>query len=318
MKSNQNSNSQELVNEVFEFDISEDGIGIRVDKYISDKLENHTRSYIQKLIEGEFIFVNDKKVKSNYKLRPDDHIKVSIPPRKEIEIKAEDIPIDIIYEDDDIIIVNKEKGMVVHPANGHYSGTLVNGLLHLYKDKLSTVGGDLRPGIVHRLDMDTTGILIVCKNDYAHMQIARQLKEHSVKRTYHAIVYNTFANQEGTISGPIGRHPVDRKRMSINHDNGKKAITHYKLIENLANNFAYVECNLETGRTHQIRVHMTSISHPIVGDKVYGPKNKRIKINGQMLHAKAVGFIHPTTNKYMEFEASLPEKFINLLNKFRL
>lgn len=303
----------------FEYIVNENEKGIRIDKYISSQLSDYTRSYIQKLIEKDLVYVNDQNIKSNYKLRLNDHIKVNIPLKEndDIEIKAENIPIDVIYEDNDIIIINKEYGMVVHPGPGHYTGTLVNGLLYHYKDNLSTINDDFRPGIVHRLDRDTTGILVVCKNNDAHISIARQLKDHSVKRIYHGIVYNAFNNTEGTIDAPIGRHPVDRKRMSINYDNGKNAITHYKLIENLQDNFAYVECSLETGRTHQIRVHMASISHPILGDKVYGPKNKRFKVKGQALHAKSIGFIHPSTNKYMEFEAPLPEAFNKLLNRLK-
>lgn len=304
---------------IFEFDIKENDAKVRIDKYLTDNLEDQTRSYIQKLIKEDLIFVNDQNVKANYKLRLNDHIAVNIPPSEIIEVKPEDIPLDIIYEDEDLVLINKGQGMVVHPSNGHYSGTLVNGLLYRYKDGLSTINGNLRPGIVHRLDMDTTGILIVCKNDIAHLSIAKQLKEHKVKRTYNAIVYNSFNNTHGIIDAPIGRHPIERTRMSINYENGKHAITHYKLIENLKNNFAYVECDLETGRTHQIRVHMESISHPILGDRIYGPKNKKYKLlYGQVLHARFVGFVHPTKHEYMEFEAPLPEYFMKLLKTLRV
>lgn len=301
--------------ESYELVIADSDKGIRIDKYIAKEFERYSRSFIQKLINENLILVNDQNIKSKYKLRLNDHIRVSIPPPEVIEIRAEDMALDVIYEDEDIIVINKERGIVTHPAAGHYSGTLVNGLLYHYQEELSTVNGILRPGIVHRLDMDTTGALIVCKNNHAHMSIAKQFKNHTVTRKYHAIVNNVFKHEEGTIDEPIGRHPVERKRMAINYDNGKKAITHYKVIENLNNNFAYLECSLETGRTHQIRVHMASICHPIVGDKVYGPKNRRIKTSGQALHARVIGFIHPTQDKYMEFIAPLPDNMNKLLSK---
>lgn len=314
-ESDKNSTNKSYSN--FEYKISEGDKGIRIDKYLSNKLEDYTRSYIQKLITNDLIIVNDQKIKSNYKLRLNDHIKVMVPPPLVYNIIGEDIPIDIIYEDDDIIIVNKDKGVVVHPAQGHYSGTLVNGLLYKYGDDLSTINGEMRPGIVHRLDMDTTGVLIVCKNNKAHMSIAKQFKNQSVKRIYHTIVYNAFDHEEGKVDAPIGRHPIQRTRMSINYDNGKNSVTHYRLIENMDNNFAYIECSLETGRTHQIRVHMASISHPILGDRVYGPRKGKFKLKSQVLHAKRLGFIHPSTNEYVEFEAPLPEYFNKLLKKLR-
>ncbi len=314
-ESDKNSTNKSYSN--FEYKISDGDKGIRIDKYLSNKLEDYTRSYIQKLITNDLIIVNDQKIKSNYKLRLNDHIKVMVPPPLVHNIIGEDIPIDIIYEDDDIIIVNKDKGVVVHPAQGHYSGTLVNGLLYKYGDDLSTINGEMRPGIVHRLDMDTTGVLIVCKNNKAHMSIAKQFKNQSVKRIYHTIVYNAFDHEEGKVDAPIGRHPIQRTRMSINYDNGKNSVTHYRLIENMDNNFAYIECSLETGRTHQIRVHMASISHPILGDRVYGPRKGKFKLKSQVLHAKRLGFIHPSTNEYVEFEAPLPEYFNKLLKKLR-
>lgn len=319
MNDNQDKKNRIKANRCFNLYIKEEDKDKRIDKFISDQLEDYTRSYIQKLIKEDLVFVNDHNVKANYKLSTDDHILIKMPPPQVIEVIAENIPLNIIYEDDEIIIINKEKGMVVHPANGHYTGTLVNALLYHYKDQLSSIGGKLRPGIVHRLDMDTTGVLIVCKNDESHIKIARQLKNQTVTRKYNAIVYNAFNKEEGTIDAPIGRHPINRKRMSINHDNGKEAVTHYKLIDNLSDNLAHVECSLETGRTHQIRVHMASILHPLVGDEVYGHKNKKKKFNtsGQALHARLVGFIHPTSNEYIEFEAPLPDYFIKLLNKYK-
>lgn len=299
----------------FELFVSDNDIGIRIDKYISDHLDNYTRSQIQKLIKDNFVYVNNNNVKANYKIRANDYIVINIQSQEVVVIKPENIDIDVIYEDDDLIIINKAKGVVVHPAAGHNSGTLVNGLLYHYKDQLSQINGDMRPGIVHRLDKNTTGALIVCKNDETHKSIAKQFKEKSVIRKYCAIVYNAFSQEEGIIDAPIGRHPVNRKIMAINHDNGRDAITHYKVIENLDHNFAYVECKLETGRTHQIRVHMSSILHPILGDDIYGPSKSRFKLDGQALHARVVGFVHPSYKKYMEFEAPLPDYFVKLINK---
>lgn len=294
---------------------SDNDIGMRIDKYITNYLDNYTRSQIQKLIKNGFVYVNNNNVKANYKVRANDYIVINIQSPEKIVIKPENIPIDVIYEDDDLIIINKAKGVVVHPAADHISGTIVNGLLYHYKNQLSQISGDMRPGIVHRLDKNTSGALIVCKNDEAHKSIAKQLKEKSITRKYCAIVYNAFSHEEGIINAPIGRHPVKRTKMSINYDNGRDAITHYKLIKNLEQNFAYVECKLETGRTHQIRVHMSSISHPILGDNVYGPSNRRFKLDGQALHARFVGFVHPSYKKYMEFEAPLPGYFVKLINK---
>ena len=223
-------------------------------------------------------------------------------------------PLDIVYEDQDVILINKPKGMVVHPAAGHYSGTLVNGLMAHCKDDLSGINGVLRPGIVHRIDKDTTGILIVCKNDMAHQSIAKQLYDHSITRKYHAIVYGNIKEEEGTVNAPIGRSLKDRKKMGIVMD-GKHAVTHYKVLKRLKKGFTYIECQLETGRTHQIRVHMASIKHPLLGDDVYGPKKSKYTLEGQCLHAKVLGFVHPRTGEYMEFEVPLPEYFEKLLNK---
>ena len=294
------------------FNIENDD-GARIDRFLSEEMPDMSRSRIQKLIKDEDILVNDKPVKANYRLSFDDRIEVKIPELKEPEIVAEDIPLDILYEDEDILIVNKPKGMVVHPAPGHYSGTLVNALMFHCKDSLSGINGVMRPGIVHRIDMNTTGSLIVCKNDSAHQSLADQLKVHSIKRVYEAIVHGNLKDDEGTINAPIGRHPIDRKKMSTHCKNGRNAITHYRVLKRFGN-FTYVSCELETGRTHQIRVHMASIGHPILGDDVYGPAKCPVKnLVGQTLHAKTLGIIHPRTQEYLEVNAPLPNYFENLL-----
>lgn len=296
----------------------EEFVGERIDKFLSCRLEEVSRSYIQKLIKEGHVSVNGKPVKANYKLGADDEICLEIPEAKEPDILPEDIPLDILYEDQDILVVNKPKGMVVHPAAGHYSGTLVNALMYHCKDSLSGINGVMRPGIVHRIDMDTTGSLLVCKNDEAHRILAEQLKEHTIRREYHAIVYGNLKDDAGTIDAPIGRHPVDRKKMSINHKNGKRAVTHYEVLERFGN-FTYIRCRLETGRTHQIRVHMASLHHPLLGDEVYGPSSKPpfSGLKGQVLHAKILGIHHPSTGEYMEFDAPLPQYFVDLLQKLR-
>lgn len=304
-----------MKDDILEIEVSNEEVGLRIDKYLSLNIEDLTRSYIEKLIGDKKVFVNEKLVKSSYKVQADDYIKVIVPAPVDLEVVPENIPLDIIYEDKDIIIINKAKGMVVHPASGHYTGTLVNGLLYHCKDELSGINGVMRPGIVHRIDMNTTGVIVVCKNDNAHQFISEQLKVHSITRKYHAIVYNTFKTESGRVDAPIGRHPVDRKKMAINNKNGKNAATNYRVINNLAGKYAYIECSLETGRTHQIRVHMASISHPLLGDDVYGPEKDSFHLEGQALHAKVLGFIHPTTKEYMEFVAPLPEYFTKLLDK---
>lgn len=303
--------------EIIDILVEEEDSGVRIDKYLSLMIEDLTRSYLAKLIQEGQVLVNNKSVKAGYKVLSGDSIKVLVPPPVDLEIAAEPLPLDIIYEDKDIIVINKEKGMVVHPANGHYSKTLVNGLLYHCREELSGINGVMRPGIVHRIDMNTTGVLVVCKNDKSHQFIAEQLKVHSITRKYHAICYNSFKEESGTVDAPIGRHPVDRKKMAVNYKNGKNAITHYKVLKNLGTKYAYVECSLETGRTHQIRVHLSSISHPLLGDTVYGPGKDSFHLEGQALHAKVLGFIHPTTNQYMEFEAPLPDYFVNLLEKLK-
>lgn len=299
---------------IHEIDVLESQAGIRIDKFLSDELPELSRSYIQKLIKDELITVNEKTVKANYKLDTGDLVVVEQPTLKEPDILAEDIPLEILYEDSDLLIVNKPKGMVVHPSAGHYSGTLVNALMYYCKDDLSGINGVMRPGIVHRIDMDTTGSLLVCKNDFTHQHIAEQLKEHSIKRIYHAIVHGVIKEEEGTIDAPIGRHPIERKKMSINHKSGKEAITHYKVIQRFQN-YTYIQCQLETGRTHQIRVHMASIRHPLLGDTVYGPAKCPFKLQGQTLHAKTIGIVHPRTGEYIEVDAPLPEYFSSLLKR---
>ncbi len=289
--------------------------GLRIDRYLSDREEDLSRSYLQKLLKEGGVLVNGKAVKSNYKVYSGDQIQLHVPEAVEPEILAEPMDLDILYEDSDIILINKPKGMVVHPAAGHYSGTLVNGLMDHCRGDLSGINGVMRPGIVHRIDMDTTGVLIVCKNDRAHNAIAEQLKVHSITRKYYAIVHGRIKEDTGTVNAPIGRHPTDRKKMSINEKNGKEAVTHYRVLQRF-DRFTYVECQLETGRTHQIRVHMASIGHPLLGDSVYGPAKAPFSgLQGQTLHAGVLGIIHPTTGAYMEFSSPLPEYFQTLLQK---
>ena len=299
------------------FLVSEEQADVRIDRYLSEACEELSRSYIQKLLKSGDVLVNEKPVKASYKVEYGDKIELEVPEAVEPEIEAEEMDLDILYEDEDVILINKPKGMVVHPAAGHYSGTLVNGLMAHCKDQLSGINGVMRPGIVHRIDMDTTGVLIVCKNDFAHNSIAAQLKEHSITRKYRAIVHGVIKEDEGTIDAPIGRHPVERKKMSINEKQGRRAVTHYRVLERFQK-FTYIECQLETGRTHQIRVHMASIHHPLLGDTVYGPEKCPYPLQGQTLHAGVLGFIHPRTGEYLEFSAPLPEYFQKLLRKFEL
>ena len=279
---------------------------MRLDKYLTEQFPEQTRSYLQKLIKDGEVLVNGKTVKAGYQLTKGDEVSVNIPEPKELDVEPQKMDLDIVYEDDDVILINKPKGMVVHPAPGHTTDTLVNGLLYHCKDNLSGINGVARPGIVHRIDRDTTGILIVCKNDMSHNSIAAQLKEHSITRRYRALVHGNVKNDTGTVEGPIGRHSVDRKKMSINERNGKPAVTHYTVLERFGN-YTLIECVLETGRTHQIRVHMTSIGHPLVGDEVYGPAKCPFKgLQGQCLHAMVLGFVHPRTGEYIEFSSELP------------
>ena len=300
-----------------EYTVEESQSGMRLDKFLTEIYPDQTRSFLQKLVKSGEIKVNGKPVtKAGFVVEGGDQVSASIPAPQAVEIEAENIPLDILYEDADVLIVNKPKGMVVHPSAGHYSGTLVNAIMYHCADSLSGINGEIRPGIVHRIDMDTTGALIICKNDAAHVDIAEQIKEHTVTRRYRGIVCGIVKEDEGTIEGAIGRHPTQRKKMAINEKNGKPAITHYKVLQRFAK-YTYMEFRLETGRTHQIRVHMASIGHPLLGDELYGnPKNLAMKgLQGQTLHAMVIGFVHPTTHEYMEFEAPLPEYFQNLLQK---
>ena len=295
------------------FEVMEEQEGERLDKYLSIIYPDFSRSFFQKLIKDSCVLVNDKAEKASYSVHVEDIVTIHFPDAVQTTIEPEDIPLDILYEDDDLLIVNKPKGMVVHPSAGHYSGTLVNGIMYHCKDSLSGINGEIRPGIVHRIDMDTTGSLIVCKNDFSHVSIAEQIKVHSVNRIYEGIVYGNVKEDEGTIEGAIGRHPIERKKMAINEKNGKPAITHYKVLERFGN-YTYMQFKLETGRTHQIRVHMSSIGHPLLGDALYSSGKSPYKnLQGQTLHAKTIGFIHPSTENYVEFEAPLPEYFKKLL-----
>lgn len=296
--------------------VSPEEAGVRIDKYLTEQLPDITRSYLQKLLKNGSVQMNGKSVKVSTKTAAGAVIELTIPEPEEPEILPEDIPLDILYEDSDVILINKPKDMVVHPAAGHYTGTLVNALMYHCKGDLSGINGVLRPGIVHRIDKDTTGVLIVCKNDKAHNALAEQLKEHSITRKYRAIVCGNLKEDEGTVDAPLGRHPQDRKKMAIVRTGGKRAVTHYRVLERFGN-YTYIECQLETGRTHQIRVHMASLGHPLLGDEVYGRVKSPFKLEGQTLHAMVLGFIHPTTGEYMEFEAPLPEYFEKLLEKLR-
>ena len=299
--------------QTIEYTVSEDGAGMRLDQFLSKKLTDVSRSFLQKQIKEQSILINGKAAKAGNKLNIKDKVQVTLEPPKELQIEAENIPLDILYEDEDIIVINKPKQMVVHPAPGHYSGTVVNALLYHCKDSLSGINGVMRPGIVHRIDQDTTGAIVICKNDMAHNFIAQQLKEHSITRAYHAIVCNSLTQVQGTIQGTLGRHPVDRKKMAVNVKNGKIAVTHYQVLDSLNGKYTYICCKRETGRTHQIRVHMASIGNPVLGDSIYGPAKCPFHLTGQTLHAKTLGFIHPRTKKYMEFDAPLPEYFEKLL-----
>lgn len=301
---------------VLSFTVASDTVSVRIDRYLTEQCPELSRSYIQKLLKEQKVKADHKTVKANYKVQPGQKIVVEIPDAEPLDIQPEDIPLDILYEDPYLLVVNKPKGMVVHPAAGHTGGTLVNAVMAHCGENLSGINGVLRPGIVHRIDKDTTGALLVCKTDEVHRSLAEQLKEHSIKRRYRAIVRGNLKEDTGTIEGPIGRHPTDRKKMAINYKNGKDAVTHYKVLERFGQ-YTYVECRLETGRTHQIRVHMSSIGHPLLGDIVYGSGKDSFHLEGQTLHAMILGFIHPVTGEYMEFSAPLPEYFLKLLEKSR-
>lgn len=300
--------------EAFCFEITEEMEDERIDKCMSMLIDSLSRSFIQKMIKEEQVLVNDRPVKGSYRVKAEDEIRFQLPKAVEPDIEPENIPLDILYEDEDVLVVNKPKGMVVHPAAGHYSGTLVNALMYHCGNELSGINGVMRPGIVHRIDKDTTGSIVVCKNDIAHRAIALQLKEHSINRHYHAICLGVLKEDEGVIDKPIGRHPLERKKMAVNEKNGKRAVTHYKVLKRFEK-YTYIECVLETGRTHQIRVHMASIGHPLLGDGVYSNHKAPFPLEGQTLHAKILGFMHPTTEEYIEVDAPLPAYFQELLKK---
>ncbi|HBB28016.1 MAG TPA: RNA pseudouridine synthase [Clostridiales bacterium] len=286
---------------------------LRIDAYISSKLDSLSRSAVQKLIGDNNITVNNKAINKNYKIKINDEIKVIMPPPQVLDVKAEDIELDIVYEDSDVAVINKPQGMVVHPAAGHYSGTLVNALMNNVED-LSSINGVLRPGIVHRLDKNTSGLLIIAKNDLSHSFLSNCLKEHSINRIYYALVEGVVKNDKGVINAPLGRSEKDRKKRCVTTKNSKEAITNYDVIKRYKK-YTLIKLKLETGRTHQIRVHMKHIGHPVVGDDVYGKEDKKFGLKGQLLHSKSIGFIHPTTKEYLEFDSELPDYFKKVLEK---
>lgn len=298
-----------------EYYIEKEEAGARLDKVIAAKYEKMSREAVQRLIEDENIKVNGKKAKASYKVNEGDKIEIKEEEPREIGLKPQEIPLDIVYEDDDIIVINKAKGMVVHPGNGNLDGTLVNAVMAICKDSLSGIGGEIRPGIVHRLDKDTSGLIIVAKNDEAHINMSNQIKERKVKKTYIALVRGTVKENEATINMPIGRSNKDRIKMAVTR-NGKYAVTHFKVLERY-NGFTLLEVNIETGRTHQIRVHLAEIGYPVVGDEIYSNGKNPFNVKGQMLHAKKLEFSHPITKKKMELEAPLPEYFENVLKNLR-
>lgn len=299
--------------------VNEENTGIRIDKVLSECMDGFTRSGLSKLIESGNVCVNSLAVSKNYKCRLNDSITVNVPDAAPLEAVAENIPLDIVYEDGDLLVVNKAKGMVVHPAAGNYNGTLVNALLYHCKDSLSGINGVIRPGIVHRIDKDTSGLLIVAKNDMAHISLAEQIKEHSFHRAYQAVCIGNIKDDRGTINLPIGRHPIERKKMAVTYENSKNAVTHYEVIKRYGD-YTHIRCILETGRTHQIRVHMAYMRHPLAGDLVYSrvKSGVGVKLNGQCLHASEIGFVHPRTNEYMEFKSELPQYFKSFLNKLEI
>ena len=296
--------------------ICQENNSIRIDKFLAEEMKDLTRSHIQKLVDEGFVLLNGIVPKGNAKVKQGDKIEVSIPDAEEIDVLPEDIPLDIVYEDDCMLVVNKPQGMVVHPAAGNYTGTMVNALLYYCGDSLSGINGEKCPGILHRIDKDTSGLLLVAKNDIAHIKLSEQIKEHSLTREYFALVHGNIKEDSGTIDAPIGRHPEDRKKMTITDKNSREAVTHY-FVEERFGKYTLVRCRLETGRTHQIRVHMSKNGHPIVGDKTYGVKKEEFSLKGQLLHAHKVGFIHPITETYMEFSREVPEYYEEVLRKLR-
>ena len=295
--------------------VDNENAGTRLDAYIASKIDSISRTNVKRLIEEEHITVNGKSSKVSYKVQLNDEIDIEIPEAKELDIKAEDIPIDVVYEDSDIIVVNKPKGLVVHPANGNWDGTLVNAVMAICKDSLSGIGGEIRPGIVHRLDKDTSGLLIIAKNDQAHLNMSNQIKDRQVKKIYYALVRGVVPENEATINMPIGRSTKDRKKMAVTKD-GKEAITHFKVIERF-NKYTLLEVKIDTGRTHQIRVHLSQIGYPVVGDEVYSNGKNEFGVHGQLLHAKSLDFKHPITGKPMHLETELPEEFETVLKQLR-
>lgn len=294
--------------------VNEENVGKRIDSFIPMVQEDISRSMVQKLIEQKNIKVNGKETKHSYKLKLNDEIEIFVPEAKEINLKAQDIPLNVIYEDNDIIVINKPKGMVVHPANGNPDGTLVNAVMNKCKDSLSGIGGEIRPGIVHRLDKDTSGAIIVAKNDKAHIALSEQLKNHEVKKTYLALVRGIIKENEATINMPIARSKKDRKKMDVDKD-GKEAITHFKVLGRYKNKYTLLQINLETGRTHQIRVHLSHIGYPIIGDEVYSNGKNEWNVSGQCLHAWKLEFIHPITGKKISLEAEIPEYLENIIKE---
>ena len=290
--------------------------GERIDRFLSAQDTGLTRSAVQKLIEDGGVTVGGKKVSKNYKLHNGDSVEIIIPDPVELDVKPQDIPVEIVYEDSELLVVNKPKGMVVHPAPGNPDGTMVNALLWHCAGRLSGIGGAIRPGIVHRIDKDTSGLLVVAKTDAAHQALTEQMSVHSIHRVYHAVVYGNLKEDTGFVEAPIGRDPKDRKKMAVTQQNSKYAYTGWQVLERLGN-FTYIACKLKTGRTHQIRVHMASIGHPLAGDAVYGPKNCIRSLNGQCLHAKELGFVHPATGEWMQFDSSLPDWFQDYLSRLR-
>lgn len=299
-----------------EFFCTTENAGERIDTFLSKKCEDFSRSAITKNIEKGLVTVNGKTCSKSYKINLEDHIEMTIEAPVELDVLPQNIPLDIVYEDDDLLVVNKPKGMVVHPAAGNYTDTLVNALMYHCKDSLSGINGVLRPGIVHRIDKNTSGLLIVAKNDKAHQHLALQIKEHSFTREYLTVVYGNIKDDYGTVAAPIGRHPIDRKKMCVIDRNSKEAVTHFEVLERFKG-YTMLKCKLETGRTHQIRVHMAYIGHPVAGDDVYGPKKVIKSLGGQCLHAQKIGFIHPTTNSYLEFSSDIPQVFTEFLHKLQ-